>query len=65
VDTFEEEALAGIEAAKTNIANIQKELAGVEAQMARFYSVSKSVVRMQPAKMNAAVKILMVLFFIP
>jgi len=36
VDTFEEEALVDIEEVKTNIANIQKELAGVEAQMARY-----------------------------
>jgi type I restriction enzyme M protein len=36
MDTFEEEALVDIEEVKTNIANIQKELAGVEAQMARY-----------------------------
>lgn len=36
VDTFEEEALVDIEEVKTNIANIQKELAEVEAQMARY-----------------------------
>jgi len=36
VDTFEEEALVDIEEVKTNIANIQKELAEVEAKMARY-----------------------------
>ncbi|MCL5058010.1 MAG: type I restriction-modification system subunit M [Actinobacteria bacterium] len=36
VDTFEEEALVDIEEVKNNIADIQKELAGVEAQMARY-----------------------------
>lgn len=36
VDTFEEEALVDIEEVKNNIANIQKELAEVEAQMAKY-----------------------------
>lgn len=36
VDSFEEEALVDIEEVKTNIANIQKELAEVEAQMAKY-----------------------------
>lgn len=36
VDTFEEEALVDMEEVKTNIANIQKELAEVEAQMAGY-----------------------------
>jgi type I restriction enzyme M protein len=36
VDTFEEEALVDIEEVKNNIANIQKELAEVEAQMAGY-----------------------------
>ena len=36
VDTFAEEALVDIEEVKTNIANIQKELAEVEAQMAKY-----------------------------
>ena len=34
VDTFEEESLVDIEEVKTNIANIQKELAEIETQMA-------------------------------
>jgi len=36
VDTFEEEALVDIEEVKNNIANIQKELAEVEALMAKY-----------------------------
>ncbi len=36
VDTFEEEALVDIEEVKSNIANIKKELAEVEAQMAKY-----------------------------
>jgi len=36
VDTFEEEVLVDIEEVKISIANIQKELAEVEAQMARY-----------------------------
>ncbi|OPY55823.1 MAG: putative type I restriction enzymeP M protein [Pelotomaculum sp. PtaU1.Bin035] len=36
VDTFEEEVLVDIEEVKNNIANIQKDLAEVEAQMARY-----------------------------
>ncbi|TEB07756.1 putative type I restriction enzymeP M protein [Pelotomaculum schinkii] len=36
VDTFAEEALVDIEEVKTNIANIQKELAEVETQMAKY-----------------------------
>lgn len=36
VDTFEEEELVDIEEVKTNIANIQKELVEVEAQMAKY-----------------------------
>lgn len=36
VDAFEEEALVDIEGVKNNIANIQKELAEVEAQMAKY-----------------------------
>ncbi|GAB6172654.1 MAG: N-6 DNA methylase [Ruminiclostridium sp.] len=36
VDTFEEEALIDIEEVKNNIANIQKELAEVETQMAKY-----------------------------
>lgn len=36
VDIFEEEALVDIKEVKTNIANIQKELADVEAQMAKY-----------------------------
>jgi type I restriction enzyme M protein len=36
VDTFEEEALVDMEATKTNIYNIQKELTEVEAQMAKY-----------------------------
>jgi type I restriction enzyme M protein len=36
VNTFEEEELVDIEEVTTNMANIQKELAGVEAQMAKY-----------------------------
>ncbi len=36
VDSFEEEALVDITEVKTNIANIQQELAEVEAQMAKY-----------------------------
>ncbi len=36
VDTFEEEALVDIEEVRSNIVNIQKELAEVETQMARY-----------------------------
>ncbi|OPX84576.1 MAG: putative type I restriction enzymeP M protein [Pelotomaculum sp. PtaB.Bin013] len=36
VDSFEEEALVDIEEVKNNIADIQKELAEVEAQMAKY-----------------------------
>lgn len=36
VDTFEDEALVDIEAVKTNIASIQKELGEVEARMAGY-----------------------------
>jgi len=36
VDTFEEEAMVDIEEVKNNIANIQKELAEVEARMAEY-----------------------------
>lgn len=36
VDTFEEEALVDIEEVKISIANIQKELAEVEAQMSKY-----------------------------
>jgi len=36
VDTFEEEALVDIEEVKINITNIQKELAEVEEQIAKY-----------------------------
>lgn len=36
VDTFEEEEVVDIDEVKTNIANIQRELAEVEAQMAKY-----------------------------
>ena len=36
VDTFEEEELVDIDEVKQNIANIDAELAGVQAQMAKY-----------------------------
>lgn len=36
VDTFEEEALVDIDEVKQNIANIEAELAQVQAQMAKY-----------------------------